>query len=157
MAEQVPTVSFRGSLDSMRGGGHAIAVDPGIVAPIGAKHATRVRGVIGDAPFRSNLVKMGGTLWLGVHRATAEAAGLATGDEVVVRLEIDDAPLPTDTVPSDLEAALAEDPGLSAAWERLTPSHRRAHVASVLDAKRQPTRERRIAATIEALRGAPST
>jgi hypothetical protein len=157
MAEQVPTVSFRGSLDSMRGGGHAIAVDPGIVAPIGAKHATRVRGVIGDAPFRSNLVKTGDTLWLGIHRATVEAAGLAIGDEVDVRLEIDDAPLPTDTVPPDLAAALAKDPGAAAAWERLAPSHRRAHVASILDAKRPPTRERRIAATIVPTSGRATT
>ncbi len=157
MAEQVSTVSFTATLASMRGGGHAIAVDPGIVAPIGAKHATRVRGAIDGVPLRSNLVKMGGILWLGVHKATVETAGLTIGDEVHIRLEIDDAPLPTDTVPADLAAALGKDPRASAAWARLAPSHRRAHVASILDAKRPPTGERRVSATIEAPRGGSST
>jgi hypothetical protein len=146
-------VSFGGTLASMRGGGHAIAVEPELVAPIGAKHATRVRGTIAGAPMRSNLSKMGGTLWLGVHKATVETAGLSVGDAVRVELEVDDAPLPTDTVPEDLARALRDDPIAAAAWERLAPSHRRAHVGAILDAKRPETRARRVASTIETLRG----
>ena len=148
-------VSFEGTLASMRGGGHAIAVEAEQVAPIGAGHAARVRGTIAGAPVRTNLSKMGGILWLGVHKATVEAAGLSVGDAVRVELEVDDSPLPTDTVPEDLAGALRDDPDAAAAWERLAPSHRRAHVGAILDAKRPETRARRIASTIETLRGSP--
>jgi hypothetical protein len=150
---QTRRVSFEGTLASMRGGGHAIAVDPEVVAPIGARHGTRVRGEVAGAPMRSNLAKMSGTLWLGVHKATFEAAGLSVGDAVRVDLEVDDAPLPTDTVPDDLARALRDDPAAAAAWDRLAPSHRRAHVGAILDAKRPETRARRVASTVEALGG----
>ena len=135
-------------------GGHAIALDPAALAPIGARHGARVRGTLDGSPFRSSLMKRGGTLWLGVHKATIEAAGLAVGAPVAVDLTIDHAPLPADTVPDDLAEALRRDGVAAAAWERLAPSHRRAHVASIVEAVRPQTRARRVDRTMDALRRA---
>jgi uncharacterized protein YdeI (YjbR/CyaY-like superfamily) len=58
-------------------------------------------------------------------------------------------PLPTDTVPPELAAALAASREASEAWERLAPSHRRRYVGSVLGAKKPETRRRRVDGVVE--------
>jgi uncharacterized protein DUF1905 len=83
-------IRFRGHLEGARGGGHVIAVDETLAASIGAKHMTRVRGTVAGADYRSNLVKMRGTMYLGVHKATIERAGV--GDDVDVTARIDPGP-----------------------------------------------------------------
>jgi 3-methyladenine DNA glycosylase AlkD len=55
-------------------------------------------------------------------------------------------------LPTDLAQALKADLTLLAMWRRLRPSCQREYVASILDAKRPETRQRRIAATIQATR-----
>jgi hypothetical protein len=135
----------------MRGGGHAIEVDPELMASIGAKSRTRVQGSIAGAPYRSNLVSMGGTLLLGVHKATVQAAGASIGDVVDVNLSLDTEPLPEDTVPDILENALRRSTPARAAWDRMPPSHRREYVRHILEAKKDETRTRRVAAAIDAM------
>jgi hypothetical protein len=73
-----------------------VVVDEEQAAAIGAKHMTRVRGQLNDTPFRSNLVKMKGVLYLGVHKATVEAAGVAVGDTVTIDMDLDTEPRPVD-------------------------------------------------------------
>jgi uncharacterized protein YdeI (YjbR/CyaY-like superfamily) len=68
----------------------------------------------------------------------------------VVDLELDTAPRTVD-VPEDLAAALDASPGAREAWERLAPSHKKAHVTAVESAKAAETRQRRIAKAIEML------
>jgi hypothetical protein len=133
----------------MRGGGHAVAVDPRAAAAIGAKHRSRVRGTLNGVSFRSSLASMGGTLWLGVHKATVAAAGVAIGDYVAVEMVLDTEPRPGDEVPPELEAALERNRTAKAAWERMPPSHRREHVGYITEAKRPETRARRVEASIE--------
>lgn len=133
----------------MRGGGHAVAVDPDVAAEIGVKHRSRVRGTFGGAPFRSNLVSMGDGLLLGVHKATVKAAGVAIGDTVKIVMEPDAEPLPNDVVPPELAAALKTNPAARAAWEQLAPSHRREYVGYITEAKKPETRARRANGSIE--------
>ena len=65
-----------GSSIAARGGGHAIGVERGACAvSLGAKHMSRVAGTLNGHPFRSNVVKMGGGMLLGVHKANVEALG----------------------------------------------------------------------------------
>jgi hypothetical protein len=144
-------VRFTGELRSMRGGGHAIEVDPALMASIGAKNRTRVRGSVAGASYRSNLVSMGGTLLLGVHKSTVQATGASIGDTVEVRVAVDTDPLPEDTVPDVLAAALRRSKPASAAWERMPPSHRREYVRHILDAKKDETRARRVASAIDGM------
>ncbi len=47
-------------------------------------------------------------------------------------------------VPPPLDAALAGDEELLAAWERLPPSHQREWIRSIEDAKRPETKQRRV-------------
>jgi len=76
-------------------------------------------------------------------------SGLAGGDAIVVDIELDEAPREVET-PDDLVAALAEA-GATAAFDRLAPSARKAHVVNVESAKTPETRARRIAAIIAKL------
>ncbi len=54
--------------------------------------------------------------------------------------------------PGDLLAALSGDERARAAFESLPPSHRREYIRWIEEAKRDETRARRIAETLERLR-----
>ena len=86
-----------------------------------------------------------------VNRAVKAATGVDAGDRVRVEMELDTAPR-TVRVPADLKAALAADPAVGAAFAALSFTHRREHVEWVEEAKREETRSRRIAATVERVR-----
>jgi uncharacterized protein YdeI (YjbR/CyaY-like superfamily) len=96
-------------------------------------------------------MKYSGVFHMGVHKAVMAEAGLRHGDMVRVAIELDPDPLPTDRVPDDLARALRRNKAAAAAFEALTPSHKREHVGFVIEAQRPETRIRRIARTIEML------
>jgi hypothetical protein len=138
------SVSFRAVVESARGGGHVVEVNPGVADKLGAKHRTRVRGTLDEAEYRSNLISMGGRLVLGVHKATLHAAGRDTGDTVRVTMAVDAEPLPNDEVPEILALALKKSVPARGAWESMPPSHRRRYVGFITEAKRDETRARRV-------------
>jgi hypothetical protein len=110
----------------------------------GLKHGLRVRGTVNGARYRSSLMMYGGVFHLGVHKATLAEAGVSAPAVVMVTIEADDEPLETDIVPPDLARVLKREPGAAAAWERLRPSLKREHVGSLLAAKKEETRARRL-------------
>lgn len=77
-----------------------------------------------------------------IPRDFREMAGLGRADTVDVALELDLSPRPVN-VPAELRAKLRGDPELSALYEKLSPSMRRAWAAYVEQAKRPETRVRR--------------
>src|SRR5262245_59513213 len=99
-------------------------------------------------------MKYSGIFHLGVHKATLADAGVKAPARVTVSIELDDEPLPTDTVPADLAKALKRNKVALAAWTRLRPSLRREHVKSVTSAKKAETRARRVDKVIASLTGA---
>jgi uncharacterized protein YdeI (YjbR/CyaY-like superfamily) len=54
--------------------------------------------------------------------------------------------------PAELAAELQRDGAAKAAWEKLSYSHRRAHVESITGAKAEATRAKRVAKVLDALR-----
>jgi|SRR5687767_3985581 len=58
-------------------------------------------------------------------------------------------PKPPVEVPGDLKSALAKNARARAAFESLSPSHRREYVEWILEAKREETRRKRLATAIE--------
>jgi uncharacterized protein YdeI (YjbR/CyaY-like superfamily) len=69
----------------------------------------------------------------------------------MVGLEFD-AELRTVDLPADLQAALAQDPGNGAAFERLSYTQKKEVVGWVTDAKRPETRQRRLTQAMRMLR-----
>jgi len=130
-----------------------IRIPPEVV--LGFDRGKRVPVVVtinGGHSYRSTVAVMGGEFLVVVSAENRAAAGIAAGDEIVVDLDVDDAPREV-VVPVELEAALAADPDARAAWDRLAPSHRKQHVVAIDGAKSAETRARRVAKALEALRG----
>jgi hypothetical protein len=146
-------IAFEGALLAGRGGGHAIAVDEARATSLGATHMSRVAGTLNGHPFRSNVVKMGGAFFLGVHKANVDALGLEPGDTVAVLMSLDTEPRGDDTPPAILSKALREDPVAAVTWKNLAPSHRREYVGYIKEAKKDETRARRVKRTIDELAG----
>jgi hypothetical protein len=145
---------FTSKLEPVPHGGLFVIVPAAVAARAGLKHADRVCGTVDGAPYRSALMKYSGVFHLGVHKATATAAKVGGGDRVTVTIALDEAPLPGDELPEDLEASLGARKKTQAAWAELAPSRRRELVKQVLAAKADETRARRIAKIVEALRRA---
>jgi uncharacterized protein YdeI (YjbR/CyaY-like superfamily) len=80
-----------------------------------------------------------------------QEAGVEAGDTVQVELELDTAPRKVE-VPEALANALAEDSRARAAFERLAYTHRKEYARWIEEAKRDETRQRRVAQTLERLR-----
>lgn len=110
-----------------------------------------VRATVNGYTFRTTLFTMGGRALLGLNREVREAAGIEADQEVSVELALDDEPR-TVEVPSDLAAALEDDPTVRETFDGLSYTHRKEYVRWVEDAKRDETRARRIAKSIELLR-----
>jgi hypothetical protein len=109
------------------------------------------RATINGAVLRTTVTRMGGEYLFGLSRAAREQAGLHAGDTVTFTLELDDQPR-TVEVPEALRAALAGDGEARAAFEGLAFTHRKEFARWVAEAKREETRDRRVAQTLEMLR-----
>ena len=101
--------------------------------------------------WRTSVVRMGGEYLLGLNREVRQAAGAEAGDTVDVVLELDTAPREVD-VPEALATALDGDPEARAAYERLAYTHRKEYAQWIAEAKREETRQRRVAQALEMLR-----
>ena len=110
-----------------------------------------VRVTIGDHTYRSTIAVYGGRYFLPLNRQNREAAGVAAGERVTVELEAD-LEERTVEVPDDLRAALDGDDEARSAFESLSYSHRKEYADWIVEAKRDETRLRRIAKTLERLR-----
>lgn len=145
--------TFRTKLEPMGGNNVAIVVPDEVVAAF--EHGKRVPVTVtvdGGYSYANTITSMGGRFLVSFNAATRRATGRGAGDEVEVRLEIDDAPR-TVTPPPELAAALDADPGAAAAWEALSYTRKKEHAVAVESAKKDETRERRLAKVMEALRG----
>lgn len=116
----------------------------------GGKRPPVVVSLNGLYSYRSTVMPYDGQILVPVSREHREAAGLKAGDLVTVTLTLDTEPR-TVEVPADLAEALDAVPGARAAFDKLAPSHKKAHVSSVEEAKSAETRLRRIRKVVEAL------
>jgi Domain of unknown function (DUF1905)/Bacteriocin-protection, YdeI or OmpD-Associated len=122
-------------------------------ARLGLKGRPKVQAVIAGHPYRGSLMRLGdGTFALGVLKSIQQSAGVARGDTITVELELDTAPR-TVELPSDLAKAIARDRKATAAWNTLSYTNKKEMARSLEEAKRPETRERRLAAALERLRG----
>ena len=137
---------------SLSGNNTGIEVPPEVIEGLGAGRKPPVVVTVNGFEYRSTVAVMGGRYLIPFSSDKRAATGIQGGDPIVVDLEVDTAPR-TVEVPVDLAAAHDAAPGARAAWERLPPSHRKAHVTAVESAKAAETRQRRIAKAIEALTG----
>jgi hypothetical protein len=135
-----------------RGPAAAVVLDQATVEQVGegAKRFPVVATVNGHT-WRTSITRMRGEFVLGLGRAVRQEAGVEAGDTVQVELELDEAPREVE-VPPALSVAFEGDPSARAAFAALAYTHRKEYAVWVQEAKREDTRERRVAQALEMLR-----
>jgi uncharacterized protein YdeI (YjbR/CyaY-like superfamily) len=94
---------------------------------------------------------MRGRYLLGLSNANRRAAGVATGDEVEVDVELDTEPRVV-AEPPDFASALDADPVARSAYEGLAYGLKVRQVRAIESAKKPETRRRRIEKAVATLR-----
>jgi hypothetical protein len=142
---------FEAEIAEARGGGAFVPVPPEVVAALGDAGRIPVRATFDGVDYRGSVVSMGEGKVIGILKSIRTELGKQPGDRVAVTLEADRAERSVE-VPDDLAAAL-EAAGLRPAFDGLAFSHRRQYVTWIGEAKKAETRSRRVAQTVERLRG----
>ena len=117
----------------------------------GTKARVSVKLTVGGKTFHVSAFPDGeGRHQLNFNKAMQAAAGWSSGKAVDVVVEADTAPR-TVTLPKDVKAALARSAKARSTFENLAPSHRKAYVDWITEAKRPETRAKRIAEAVARL------
>jgi hypothetical protein len=134
------------------GNNTGIPVPDEVIDALGGGKRPAVNVTVNGYDYRSTVAPMGGRYLISFSSDRRAATGIQGGDAIEVEVTLDTEPRVTE-VPADLAAALAASPAAQAAYDKLSPSAKKAHVVSVESAKTDATRERRIAGIVEKLRG----
>ncbi|GAA2680914.1 YdeI/OmpD-associated family protein [Nonomuraea recticatena] len=134
--------------EPMRG----LEVPPEVVEALGGGARPPVTITVNGHSWKSRIAILRGRHLLGLSNANRQAAGVATGEEIEVELELNTEPRVV-VEPTDFARALDDDPAARTAFDRLTDSRKREHVRAIESAKKPETRRRRIEKAIAALRG----
>jgi len=121
-----------------------ITVPEDVLAALGGGRRPAVAVTINGHTFRTTIGSMGGVAKIPVSAAVRAAAGVTAGDVLIVGLAVDAAPRDV-AVPDDLTAALAGDPVAAEFFAGLSPSHKKAYVTWIEEAKKPETRAKRVA------------
>ncbi len=147
----MPPLSFSAVLQP-RGPAAAIVLTDDQVAELGeGAKAFAVTATVNDYTWPGRVARMKGENLVGLSKAIRTAAGVEAGDEVTVHLVVPRAPAAV-RVPDARAAALAAEPGLRARFDALAPSHRKEFARWVAEAKRDETRDKRVAQAVEMVR-----
>ncbi|HLM05740.1 MAG TPA: YdeI/OmpD-associated family protein [Blastococcus sp.] len=131
-----------------------LRVPDDVVEALGSGKRPPVRVTVGGYSYRTTVAPMGGAYYVPLAAEHREAAGLQAGEDVAVRIELDDAPREV-PVPDDLASAM--DDAARTAFEGLAYSHRKEWVRWVEEAKKPETRTARIEKTVVSLREGKKT
>lgn len=118
-------------------------------AAFGSKGRVSVVITFGGKEFRTSIFPAGdGTHHMMVNKAMQAAAGAGAGDRVKCTIRADTAER-TVEVPPELAMALAKNKAARAAFQAYSWSHRKEYCDYISEAKREETRARRVARTVE--------
>ncbi|MDQ6778377.1 MAG: YdeI/OmpD-associated family protein [Actinomycetota bacterium] len=135
-----------------RGPAAALVLDDDQVSAVGegAKRFPVVATVNGYS-WRTSVMRKGGEFLVGLNRAVREEAGVQAGETVDVELVLDTDPREVE-LPDALANALAADPEARAKFDALAFTHRKEYAQWIDEAKRNETRDRRVAQALQKLR-----
>lgn len=147
-------IEFKATLlsnDSRYPNATIIYTTPNVTEQLGTRARISIKGKINQTTFTGSLFPTGqGTHYMVINKKLREAAGLKSGDTVLLAIEVDTAPR-RPVVPADLEKALANFPQAKRRFEILSPSHQKEYATYVDEAKKEETKKRRIAKVIDML------
>jgi len=129
----------------------AIELTDAQVVTLGGGKRAAVKVTIGKASAQLRLMVMGGKNLIGLSKASREQLGVEIGNTITATIDLDSVERTVD-VPDDLAAALKKAK-LRDAFDALAFTHRKEHIRAITDAKKPETRMKRVAATVEMVRG----
>ena len=129
----------------------AIELTDAQVVTLGGGKRAAVKVTIGKASAQLRLMVMGGKNLIGLSKASREQLGVEIGNTITATIDLDSVERTVD-VPDDLAAALKKAK-LRDAFDALAFTHRKEHIRAITDAKKPETRVKRVAATVEMVRG----
>jgi len=129
----------------------AIELTDAQVVTLGGGKRAAVKVTIGKASAQLRLMVMGGKNLIGLSKASREQLGVEIGNTITATIDLDSVERTVD-VPDDLAAALKKAK-LRDAFDALAFTHRKEHIRAITGAKKPETRMKRVAATVEMVRG----
>jgi hypothetical protein len=150
MAKQ--KLKFTAKIDG-REAGVVAAITPPVDVPefFGTRARVPIRGTINGYPFRSSLMPYGAIHMMPVNSTLCRGAGVKPGDHVEVVMERDEEKRTVDAPPL-LKKELAKNKAARANWEKLAFTHKKEMAQSILGAKQEETRTRRLAKIMDVLK-----
>jgi len=143
--------TFKAVIQNAGGGGAFVEVPFDVEKVFGSKRP-RIKAMIERVPYRGLLTRMGGpNHMLIVLKGIREQIGKTFGDEIKVSVEIDIEERVI-SVPDELKRAFKSNKEAKAKFEKLSYTHQREYVTWIDEAKKDETRQKRIAKTIEMLK-----
>lgn len=144
-------MNFRTTLQLEGKTATGLLVPPEVVTALGRGRKPAVSVTVNGHTYRSTIASRGERYLIPVSAEIRKITGLTAGDEVDVRVEIDDAPREV-TVPADFAERLAAEPVVKILFETLSYSNQSAHVLAIEGARTPETRQRRLDKAMETLR-----
>lgn len=133
-------------------GNHAaIEIPDSVLAELGANKRAPLKITLNGYTYQSTAAVMDGKCLVVFPTKDRKASGVASGDTIVVTLELDSGYRNVD-VPVELEVALKQH-ALSEVFAGLTYSRRKEYARQVAEAKAEDTKQRRIDKIITELKG----
>ncbi len=116
----------------------------------GTRGRVPVRGTINGFPFRSSLMPMGGCHMMPVNKTLCEGAGVKPGDLVDIVMERDEQERTVEP-PAELQRELKKSKKARERWESLSFTHKKEMANSIIGAKQEETKQRRLAKVLQVL------
>ncbi len=111
----------------------------------------KFKAMIEGVPYRGTLVRMGTECHIfPVLKEIRERAGKTFGDKIKITVEADTEPRVVE-IPKDLLKEFKKNKEAKAFFDKLTYTHQKEYVMWIEEAKREETRQNRIAKIIEML------
>jgi hypothetical protein len=132
-------------------GGAFVEVPFDVEEAFGSKRP-KVKATIEGVSYRGTLVRMGTECHLLIIlKGIREQVGKTFGDEVKITVELDTEPRVV-AIPKDLADALKKDREAKIRFGKLSYTHQKEYVTWIEEAKKDETRQRRLAKTIVMLK-----
>lgn len=148
--------TFTATIQDAGGGGAFVEVPFDVETAFGSKRP-RVQALIEGVPYRGTLTRMGTECHiLGIRKEIREQAGKTFGDQVNITVELDTEVREIE-IPEALEKELKKDPEAKALFDKLSYTHQKEYVSWIAEAKKDETRVRRVAQTIEMMKQGKKT
>ncbi len=141
---------LRAVLEPRGPAGAFVLTDEQVAALGGGRKSFPVRVTVNGTALSLRLARMGGENMIGLSKAVRAQARADIGGTYDIEVALDEGERQVD-VPDELTKALDGDRAAREAFEKLSFSHRKEFARWVSEAKTAPTRERRVASTLEML------